>query len=429
MFALFGIILLCSLLQYRRPRDHRRRMFYYRSRMAMLDHSGLAERLLSGALTGSEITPYTFVLLRFMVPALKHPAPRQVLERLSSSLDWYLGPPRQHWRQTWIMMLMFCFIALMQTGSATLQLSVSSGFNPALLIPLLTPCFMIFAAAMSSIAMGANGAAMLEQYLAEQWSGAARPVEEQGAPNPATQQMLLLANQVQIDLEKAAASYLVIPIYAIMPVFMLFIPLLAFNGVTQPGGGANLALLAFATSAGAMLLAAAACVLVLYLRLKVHRAAMERRLEGSGLLELLATGELRALDLEEHVPWVFRLLLRFPRMPRGYGDDLRRALWSVALNLDWYTGPRGMLLRPAWIAAAVIILSMAVSFALPFASISYILHNSSQQAAVTPPAWLWSGLLLFALDLAAGVVAADHAMKVRVWYDVLIVSLRRRLAD
>ena len=167
-----------------------------------------------------------------------------------------------------------------------------------------------------------------------------------------------------------------------------------------------------------------------YLRtaqLRRYRARLDAELERSGFAELLASGELKPAGIAEYVPWIFRWQASFPRAPKGYGDDLRRALWVAAYNLDWFLAPPRLLVRPAWIAlyflAALLPASFALQFLLINSMITHIAHNTPQE--LTGFAWRILSILLV---IGVCALLVDEYLKVRHRQGALVAALRRRLA-
>lgn len=93
-----------------------------------------------------------------------------------------------------------------------------------------------------------------------------------------------------------------------------------------------------------------------------QRLAARQRYEQSSLLLGIASGALTADSIEQDPLPGLRVQGKL-RMPRGYVDDLRRLLWRIAHNADWYLGRSGCPAEPerggVWLDALLVIAIVA----------------------------------------------------------------------
>jgi hypothetical protein len=147
-----------------------------------------------------------------------------------------------------------------------------------------------------------------------------------------------------------------------------------------------------------------------------YRAHIRQRLEQSSLAYLIGSGELNYTALADHVPWIMRWQLRFPQLPKAHADELRRVVWQVGFNLDWFLRTPQRYVR--WHLLTYPLIGL-----LGFAVI--VLTALEAYAAATPARWwlvLAGGACLELLDLSRTV----HPIRVEVWTSELIRYLRER---
>jgi hypothetical protein len=152
-----------------------------------------------------------------------------------------------------------------------------------------------------------------------------------------------------------------------------------------------------------------------------YRSRIAAQLEASGIAFVIGSGDLRHEDLAAHVPYIFRYKLRFPLLPKAHADSLRRIIWQVGFNLDWYLGPPRRLLRWSWWAVPLLTLVQVVVLLVTVAIATMATEGRS--------AWVWllpvlMGGLMLALDSLRGVAARQ----VGVWTSELLRYLRERTA-
>ena len=83
-----------------------------------------------------------------------------------------------------------------------------------------------------------------------------------------------------------------------------------------------------------------------------YRSQIRARLDASTLAARIVAGACTAALIAACVPRPFGFLANFPSPPKHYADELREQLWRVAFNLDWYLDPPRRLLRGFWSALA-----------------------------------------------------------------------------
>jgi hypothetical protein len=145
------------------------------------------------------------------------------------------------------------------------------------------------------------------------------------------------------------------------------------------------------------------------------QAATRTELAHADIALRIAYGDLNYHDIENYIPWPFQSALRFPRMPRGYADDLRKMIWRVAFNLDWYLGPPRRLLRASWLAVLFSLILVPALLGLLFILPSLAATRTS----------LW---LIFALLAVSALLVYHDCLRWQAWQRVLVLHLRERLA-
>lgn len=152
--------------------------------------------------------------------------------------------------------------------------------------------------------------------------------------------------------------------------------------------------------------------------LRRYEIRLGERLEQSGLVERIALGHSQLPDIHRHTPWPWRLFLG--------GRPQRLAGWVklIAYNVEWYLSEPRALIRPQWLAYALLIL-MAV------ANVVLVLLDTA--GALVPGAAYLHGLfrlsamstlgLIIPVSWIANHFQARQGIAARLLHDVL----RRRL--
>jgi hypothetical protein len=310
--------------------------------------SELDQRIRSGALNNEELREYTPAPLRVLVPPLDGSRER-LLKRIASSLDWYLGLPRQHIRESWsttagfagfpVLFLIFAFTGTGIGGSRALDF----------LTPILFGSMFFDFAYMTYTAKRD----LFITYLKEKWAGAeAEAVAEPEAVQRLAQLNLVL-NQVDQDLQNHVSGFLTLPVV---------LPVVSITTVGLFRGMWDYALVLVPIALLSLLLNDK-----LYAR---YRLQLLAQLEASALSTRIASGELRAEELLAHVPRAVRWLAAYPDPPKAYADELRRVIWRVALNVDWYLQRPRVFVRVTWVAFGVAIAAAIGLYAVYFAYVS-----------------------------------------------------------
>jgi hypothetical protein len=400
--ALIGLALFTAVIIYRDSSLTSLRFYRWE-----LYHSGLATTLALGEIGQRDIRDHTPAAFRGLYQPVARLSPKQHLRRIARYLHWYLVPPRRHLPE-----LVFLLPAIPLILAAILL----AGFQAFLTFEWYqTLCFLPIAALLVLMTICVDQvtymaqALHLVQYLRAQWVyGKDTPAAEPRAPDP-TIQLCLILNQLAHDLRVAALKPqlgLEILIVSLLCLFLMGLLTIASSGLIGPGGSWAIILL----------------YLLLWFVVRqvegwYYRQVKEQtraRLAQTDIAVRVAYGDLNYHDIEDHIPWPFAVALRFPRMPRGYADDLRRMVWRVAFNLDWYLGPPRRLLRASWLAVLLVLILVPAAIALML-----VQRNGSTIMGGT-----WLSITLLA---AAVVLIFRDTIRWQAWQHELVEHLRRRL--
>ncbi len=349
-----------------------------------LEGSGIDQRLLDGSYEQDAIFAHTPAPLRWLLRG--HPPGDKLaqLDRISANLSWYLGPPRRFVRATWLAALPIAFNALIFLPTAFI-----GGFNSSsFLAQLPFAGVFVLMAVLTGVSLGVSLSQMntpfLARYLRRSWQAQLQDASGQAAGLDAASagagalgeapvsrrlsvSLNLILNQLQQDLQLALAHR---QVFVLMPLLLSTTLLLVPGGAGMQGPIDMLwRMLLIIVGVGAV-----AVMLPRYVaRMKQELATgLKRRLEASELTASLLAGEAREDQLLDHTPWPFDQWLRLDRPPPAYAAGLRRTLWRVALNLDWFLNaparyvPVALVCRLGYI---VLGLGLLVTVGLWFASI------------------------------------------------------------
>ncbi|MCH7471537.1 hypothetical protein IIA79_01095 [bacterium] len=393
-----------------------------------LEHSGLADRIAYGELNDDPIFKHTPAYMRWLVRRNPSSDPLTTLQRVASSLEWYLGPPRRHFRRSWEMAAGFSGFPILFLVFA---LTDMSGFIEILLFSMI-----LFIPGMYGGILGEQRtrATVLAGFLREQWTARTAepaPMESIGvdsagrsaAPASPSERiergamMHLVLNQVEQDIVPTARNWAYLPMS--LPMVVLTFLLLDFPGI----GFVPVFAIAFVL----MLLP----VVSEKLLLKQYRNRIREELAASAVAERIASGELIHDEIYSHAQWPLAFMLHFPQAPKAYADGLRKVIWRVGFNLDWYLHPRRKLLRMSWIALPVLILLASTLFVssmmyMPGSSYNPPLMEVLVVAIRQRPLL---GVFLFALWIPLLVPIIIDGARRQIWVDELIRHLRERLAE
>lgn len=371
-----------------------------------LYHSGIAGTLARGDLAQRDIYNYVHPAFRWLFKPADRLSPKQQLRCIARHLYWYLYPPRRYLSE-----LLYALPVLIAGFLLILFLAVNSvgQYEGLHLLPILA--MLVLLGFCINIVDEVNKSTHLVQYLRWQWIEQPEPTaREPAVPDPTTQLCLIL-NRLEQDLRFGAAMlqhYLQMATVLFMTLltFLIVGPVVVALGYSIDSWGAILISIAFAWI----------CVTQLE-HWFTHRceAGIRAKLANADLALRIAYGNLNYHDIEDYIPWPFQVALRFPLMPRGYGDDLRRMVWRVAFNLDWYLGPPRRLLRASWVAVLSSLILVPALIGLLFIMPKVIVIRSGL-------------LLIFGLFTLTGLLIYRDCLRWQAWQRVLVLHLRARLA-
>jgi len=400
--ALLGLALFTAAIIYRDSSFTSLRFYRWE-----LYHSGLATTLALGEISQRDIRDYVPAAARGLYPPLDRLSPKQQLRRIARCIEWYLVPPQRHLSD-----LVFIFLGIPVFLAAILLASIlasqSLGWYQSLCLLPIVALLVLLIVSIAQVTYMAQ-ALHLIQYLRAQWVyGKDTPAAEPRAPDP-TIQLCLILNQLAHDLRVAALKPqlgLEILIVAFLSLFLIAPLATASGGLGEISGSWAMILLYF--------------LLWFFVRQVegwYYRQVKEQtraRLAQTDIAVRVAYGDLNYHDIEDHIPWPFPSALRFPRMPRGYADDLRRMVWRVAFNLDWYLGPPRRLLRASWLAVLLVLILVPAAIALML-----VQRNWSM---IMGGSWL-----IITLLAATVVLIFRDTIRWQAWQHELVEHLRRRL--
>ncbi|MBN2081679.1 hypothetical protein JW859_05655 [bacterium] len=371
-----------------------------RNAQMRLDNSDLAGRLARGELTRDIAREHLNFLVRLFVRPLAAGDRLGQLWRIARHLHFHLSPPRRFVPQGcfifWLILIVGCFYTF---------IALSAGGPILLTVHLIgLPIILLMA---NLLAHGDSiYARQLAAYLRRRWADGGSKPREGRLPNPTTQ-LLLMTNQLEDDTRMAvgqlAGPYLGLGIWPV-------------GGSLIWAGNALARELEWYNAGWQILICAILFGLVLAAYTggaAWHRRRITRRLAQTDIVMRVALGELNYHEIEAHVPWLFRKHLDIPAMPKGYADDLRKMIWRLAFNLDWYLRPPRLLVRASWIGSAVGLLLVLVTILLAFAGIPF---DSTSLVVI----------ILVLLDIAFLLVWWD-AVKYSIWSRLVVSAVRQRL--
>ncbi|MBN2081678.1 hypothetical protein JW859_05650 [bacterium] len=374
--------------------------------VAQLNSSGLAGRIVRGELRHDPAYDHMPSLLRRFYQQADYSDPGRLMRHLARELRFYLTPPRRYIPSSFyfasILLIVLCMLLVFAIPTMYEELNpLRAGFIVTFL-----------GLELSMINFGAFGlfeyTPVLTGYLREQWQSHAGtvPVTETGDP---TTRIMLILNQVEND-ARIAFGQLLAP-YFFVSVMALIAPVALLGMYLQQLLNADESSFMWLYLIGLIVLAN--YLIGAYLR--AMQARIKRKLDGSDIAMRIAIGDLNYAEIEEYVPWLFKGLLRFPLMPRGYADDLRKMIWRLSFHLDWYLKPPATYIRLSWVAlmaAAVLVVVCAVLVLMTWSSLG-----------LTVGLWLLLGGLIVILAL----IGYDATLY---WYtpQLLVAKVREQLA-
>ncbi len=336
----------------------------YRKSLAQKMHdSQLAGRIAAGMLEDDDIWAWLprWVVRRWQA---RPDGPGDRLYRVAVFINWYTEPPREVFtsRQAlgaWLsvhsarLLALSCVLfglAFWRGGPILtfVALLLVLGFCVSALRLLITPQFVLL------------HLEELEACLRSEWNSAAAGSAAREAQRPLSQ-MAMLLNQFENDLA-GVLRQLVARSFATGVVFVLF-----------AGLPVTLGLLSLWPAALSATLLVGAAIFCFYDGAEDYEQQIRAQLQQSSLALRLASGSLDFESIEPFLPRWPRPLLYDGLRPKAYGDDLRRVLWRIAMNLDWYLGPPRRFFRLAWLSPVLLLLLLPAVLGLP------VLY------AVTPP--------------------------------------------
>jgi hypothetical protein len=374
----------------------------YGALVAQARIADVAQRLVSGEIDGNEMLPYLHWFSRWAYPRLRHPTKAVLLRRVGNNLKWYTGPPREYVPVWTLATLTFCAFVII----SAVEWVTSAGTSHAGIVPM----FFVFLMGGKPPLYGVEGWALV-LHLREAWLGkddTAQNGASAAAFEPAEaklrRQMALVLNQAEQDLltQPTLLGMLLAVIGSV-----LCVPSLSFWAF-----GIFIVLTYIIADSRSPQ------------RRRAYRQRVRSRLEDSSIAQRLAAGDYEVEAIRRYVPRPLRFWLDLAGPPPAYAGQLRRSLWLMAYNLDWYLKPPATLIRPCWI-------TVGVAFLLGLAALAWLIVASLLGTAIATPDWLnvnWKLALLNVPIVAALLTPAiAYSMNVAVWADELLAYLRRRM--